>query len=68
MRNIGIILNGESKQVTAPTLAALVSDLRLDPRKMAVERNLTLVPRSQYEATPIMDGDRIEIVAFIGGG
>lgn len=63
-----ITLNGEAKTVTAPTLAALVEQLRLDTRKVALERNLALIPRSQYANTPIQDGDRIEIVGFIGGG
>jgi len=46
----------------------LVVELNLDPRKVAIERNLTIVPRSDYASTPIIDGDRIEIVGFIGGG
>ena len=50
------------------TLADLVAQLQLDARKVAIERNLTIVPRSQYAATEIMDGDAIEIVGFIGGG
>ncbi len=49
-------------------LQALVTALGLDLRKVAVERNLEIVPRSLYAATPIADGDRIEIVHFIGGG
>ena len=49
-------------------LSDLVATLGLDPRKVAVERNLEIVPRSLYAATPLADGDRIEIVHFIGGG
>ena len=49
-------------------VAALVATLGLDPRKVAVERNLEIVPRSAYAATQLTDGDRIEIVHFIGGG
>ena len=48
--------------------AALVAALGLDGRKVAVERNLEIVPRSTYARTPLNDGDRIEIVHFIGGG
>jgi len=45
-----------------------VESLGLDARKVAVERNLEIVPRSAYGRTPIAEGDRIEIVHFIGGG
>ncbi|MDQ2861786.1 MAG: sulfur carrier protein ThiS [Pseudomonadota bacterium] len=49
-------------------LSALVAALGLDHRKVAVERNLEIVPRSTYAATSLSEGDRIEIVHFIGGG
>ena len=49
-------------------LTALVSALGLDGRKVAIERNLEIVPRSAYGKTALADGDRIEIVHFIGGG
>ena len=61
-------LNGEARDLEAAHVAGLVATLGLDPRKVAVERNLEIVPRSLYAATPIADGDRIEIVHFIGGG
>ncbi|HYG27468.1 MAG TPA: sulfur carrier protein ThiS [Caulobacteraceae bacterium] len=63
-----ITLNGEERQVGAGDIAALVAELGLDTRKVAVERNLEIVPRSIYADTPLADGDRIEIVTFIGGG
>jgi thiamine biosynthesis protein ThiS len=50
------------------TVADLVTELKLDGRKIAVERNLEIVPRSLYAETALEDGDRIEIVAFVGGG
>lgn len=64
-----ITLNGEPRAF-APGLAVsdLVQQLNLDVRKVAVEQNLAIVPRASYADTPIMDGDRIEIVGFIGGG
>ncbi|MEO0880716.1 MAG: sulfur carrier protein ThiS [Pseudomonadota bacterium] len=40
----------------------------MEPRKIAVERNLSIVPKSAFETTTIADGDRIEIVQFVGGG
>jgi thiamine biosynthesis protein ThiS len=62
-------VNGEEKSLEAVTdIAALVAALGLDGRKVAVERNLQIVPRSTYGSTPLADGDRIEIVHFIGGG
>ena len=63
-----LIVNGEPKDVAATTVEALVSLLGLDRRKLAVERNLEIVPRSAFAATTLADGDRIEIVAFVGGG
>ena len=53
---------------TLRALKLLVAALGLDRRKLAVERNLEIVPRSLFAATPLADGDRIEIVHFIGGG
>ena len=69
-----LVLNGEAhafdraEAAEGATLAALVADLGLDVRKVAVERNLEIVPRSLYARTPLAEGDRIEIVHFIGGG
>jgi thiamine biosynthesis protein ThiS len=62
-------INGQEQALEAVTdVASLVAVLGLDQRKVAVERNLEIVPRSVYDATPVADGDRIEIVHFIGGG
>jgi thiamine biosynthesis protein ThiS len=64
-----LTVNGESRAFPPlPDLAALVSALGLDGRKVAIERNLEIVPRSAYGRTRLLDGDRIEIVHFIGGG
>lgn len=64
-----ITLNGERHAMaTGGCVSDLVQQLKLDVRKVAVERNLAIVPRTAYADTPIMDGDRIEIVGFIGGG
>ncbi len=64
-----ITLNGEPRALaTGSCVSDLVQQLSLDVRKVAVERNLAIVPRTEFAATPIMDGDRIEIVGFIGGG
>jgi thiazole synthase/sulfur carrier protein len=64
-----LTVNGESRTFdSVADVAALVATLGLDARKVAVERNLEIVPRSAYGRTPLADGDRIEIVHFIGGG
>jgi sulfur carrier protein len=66
---VNLTVNGEARTFEAlPHLAALVSALGLDGRKVAIERNLEIVPRSAYVKTKLSDGDRIEIVHFIGGG
>ena len=63
-----LTLNGELRETAAATVAALVAELGHDVRKVAVERNLEIVPRSLYAEAGLADGDRIEIVHFIGGG
>ena len=63
-----IQLNGEPRQVSAATILALVEELSLDPRKVAVERNLEIVPRSLHGETALAEGDKIELVQFVGGG
>jgi len=66
---IHVTINGEDRQLDAPVrLDILLSDLGIDPRKVALERNLEIVPRSLYGDVLIGDGDRLEIVHFIGGG
>ena len=64
-----LLLNGEERQIAdVVSIADLVSALGLDARKVAVERNLEIAPRSTYAETALAEGDRIEIVTFIGGG
>ncbi|MBU6473784.1 MAG: sulfur carrier protein ThiS [Alphaproteobacteria bacterium] len=66
---LSVTINGENRQLDAPvSLKALLGSLGLDPAKIAVEHNLQIVPRSQYEAVTVGAGDRLEIVHFIGGG
>jgi sulfur carrier protein len=66
---VRLTVNGEERELArAGDLAALIDLLGLDSRKVAVERNLAIVPRSLYASTPLAEGDRIEIVHFIGGG
>jgi thiazole synthase len=64
-----LTINGEMRDMTgAATVAELLSSLELDARKIAIELNREIVPRSAYAATGLNDGDKIEIVHFIGGG
>jgi sulfur carrier protein len=50
------------------TVAALVAQLSMKPDRVAVELNLEIVPRSQWETTALKDGDKLEVVHFVGGG
>lgn len=64
-----ITLNGEPFSVAGPlTITALLASLDVDPRRVAVERNLTVVKRDAYATTVVQDGDAIEVVNFVGGG
>jgi thiazole synthase len=64
-----LTLNGESREFPSPlTVEGLLKSLALDPAKVAVERNLEIVPRSTYASVGLAAGDRLEIVHFIGGG
>ena len=64
-----IHVNGEPRQVTAGlSVAGLALELGLNPAKVAVERNLEIVPRSTLNDVKVQDGDEFEIVTFVGGG
>ncbi|MGV6819493.1 MAG: sulfur carrier protein ThiS [Parvularcula sp.] len=63
-----IHINGENRSVAAATVAALLEELGVPPLKVAVERNLQIVPKSAFASTELAQGDRIEIVQFVGGG
>lgn len=64
-----VTVNGEARDLMAPlSVAGFLAQLGLDGRKVAVERNLEIVPKSAYEATQLTEGDKLEIVHFIGGG
>ncbi|MGB8366427.1 MAG: sulfur carrier protein ThiS [Rhizomicrobium sp.] len=66
---VSVTINGEGRQFGGPlSVRDLLAGLGLDPVKIAVERNLEIVPRSQYGAVMVGEGDRLEIVHFIGGG
>ena len=64
-----IIVNGEAREVAeGASVATLIEELGLSGRRLAVELNLEIVPRSAYAVQPLAAGDRVEIVHAIGGG
>ncbi|WP_421791439.1 sulfur carrier protein ThiS [Hyphobacterium sp.] len=64
-----LIINGEEQVFEdGLTISGLVEALKLHPKKVAVERNLEVVPKSLHPETMLAEGDRIEIVQFVGGG
>lgn len=66
---ITISVNGKPVSLeSGATLSRLLDTLGLTGRKVAVERNGEIVPRSQHEASALADGDRIEVVVAVGGG
>jgi sulfur carrier protein len=64
-----VVINGENRNFEAPlTLAGLVQVLGMKTGRVAVELNREIVPRDQWDRTQLADGDRLEIVHFVGGG
>ena len=64
-----IVLNGESRALRpGATVSSLIAELGLDSRQVAVERNREVVPRARHGETELAEGDRIEVVTFVGGG
>jgi sulfur carrier protein len=64
-----IHLNGEPYEIPGPvSISALLAELDIDPRIVAVEHNVAVIKRQYYETTMIAEGDEIEIVRFVGGG
>lgn len=67
--DLNLIINGEPRRLSGPlNVAGLLAALGLTVGKVAVEQNLEIVPRSMWVSAPVLDGDRFEIVRFIGGG
>jgi sulfur carrier protein len=64
-----IVVNGERVEIDGPlTVAELLARLEIDPRRVAVEHNLVVLKRTAFEGASVGEGDRIEIVNFVGGG
>ena len=65
---MNLVINGESQSALAATLSALVDHLGMKADRVAIELNREIVPRDQWSQTELHDGDRLEIVQFVGGG
>ena len=64
-----IVVNGDPRPLPSPaTVSALLGEMGLTGRRIAVERNGEIVPKSNHAATALAEGDRIEIVIAVGGG
>lgn len=66
---ISIVVNGETRESTAGVnVAQLLEALGIHGGRVAIERNMHILPRAAWAATPVSAGDRYEIVQFVGGG
>lgn len=63
-----IQINGEYREVLSKTVVDLLESLGIDPKRVAVELNMEILPKAEYSEKAIADGDKIEIVHFVGGG
>jgi thiamine biosynthesis protein ThiS len=63
-----LIINGTEKDIAAANVAALIDNLAAKGDRVAVELNGDIVPRANWPESPLKDGDRLEIVHFVGGG
>ena len=69
MKSLSLTINGESRSFPTPlTVAGLVEAMELAGKRVAIERNGEIVPRSTYPDTLLADGDKLEVVVAVGGG
>ncbi len=69
LRRMRIEVNGEAREVAqGATVASLLDTLGLGQGPVAVERNLEIAPRAEHATTPLAEGDKLEVVHFVGGG
>ena len=61
-------VNGSETSLDGKTVSELLAEKGYDPKRVAVELNLDIVPKSQYDSTVLKDGDSVEVVSFVGGG
>jgi len=66
---MNITLNGSVREINSgATVKALLDSVKLKPETVAVELNLAIVPKNEYDARCLNEGDKIEIISFVGGG
>ena len=63
-----IIVNGKPESVTAESIAAYVHAKGMDPKALVVEHNGSVIVQEQWDRTPLSQGDRLELLSFVGGG
>jgi sulfur carrier protein len=63
-----IMVNGEERTLEQKTVLGFLVEIGVDPRAVAVELNLDILERGEYATTMLNDGDKVEIVQFVGGG
>ncbi len=64
-----VVLNGEEREIPEGlTLMGLIEQLGLNPERIAIEWNREVIPRAQWASVRLREGDRVEIVHFVGGG
>lgn len=61
-------INGDNLDIAGKTIAEYLDTTNYDKQRIAVERNGDIVPKAQYTETVLLDGDRVEVVSFVGGG
>jgi sulfur carrier protein len=67
--SIDVVINGQPRKIGhGTTVSVLLDQLGLGERRVAVERNREIVPRAEHATTTLVDGDRLELVTFVGGG
>ena len=63
-----LVINAEDRELAVSTLESLIAELGMQADRVAVELNREIVPRARWSATTLQEGDRLEIVHFVGGG
>ena len=63
-----ITVNGEEQQIEPKTVMGYIAEIGIDPRSVAVELNMDILEKGDYATTMLKEGDRMEIVHFVGGG
>ena len=63
-----ILINGEPRETSQKTVLQLLESLEIDPKRVAVELNMDILPKTDYSSRAIAEDDKIEIVHFVGGG